>query len=65
MQLDRFDAGVSFDGEQRIGRLDGTMLPRVAGKNQPRVSLTNQPDEFVHLPSANLPRLVHNHDRAG
>ena len=64
VQLNRPDAGVSLDGKQRIRSLDRSVLPRVAGKNHPRIALASEPQQFEHLPSANLPRLVHDHDRA-
>ena len=59
VQFDRPDAGMSFDGQQRIRSLDRPMLARVARQNQPRIPLAHQPDQFQHLPPANLPGLVH------
>ena len=41
------------------------MLPRIAGKNHTGIVLARETQKFEHLPSANLPRLVHNDDRAG
>ena len=56
---------MALDGEQGIRSLDSAMLPGVAGKNHPGIVLASKTQQFQHLPSANLPRLVHNHDRTG
>jgi hypothetical protein len=55
---------MAFDGKQGIRSLNRSVLPRVAGENQPSVSLMDQPDKLQHLPPANLPRFVHHDDGA-
>ena len=64
VQFDRLHSGMAFDGEQSIRSLNRSVLPRVAGENQPSVSLMDQPDKLQHLPPANLPRFVHHDDGA-
>ena len=59
VQFNGPDTGMPLDGQQRIRCLDRPMLARVARQNQPRIPLAHQPDQFQHLPSANLPGLVH------
>jgi len=39
------------------------MLPRVTGKNHSRISVTGQTQQCEHLPSTNLPSLIHDHNR--
>ena len=64
VQFDRLHSGMAFDGEQGIRSLNRSVLPRVAGENQPSVSLMDQPDKLQHLPPANLSRFVHHDDGA-
>ena len=64
VQFNRLHSGMAFDGEQGIRSLNRSVLPRVAGKNQPSVSLMDQPDKLQHLPPANLSRFVHHNDCA-
>ncbi len=59
VQFDRPNPGVTFDCQERVGRLDRPMLPSVAGQDQPRVMLAAQSNQFEHLPSANLTGLIH------
>jgi hypothetical protein len=40
------------------------VLPRVAGKDHARVAFASEVQQFEHLPSANLPRFIHDDDRA-
>ena len=53
-----------FDGAQGIRSLYRSVLPGVAGENQPSVSLVDQTHEFQHLPPANLARFVHHNHGA-
>ncbi len=39
VQFDRFHSSMAFDGQQSIRILNRPVLPRVAGQNQPAVSL--------------------------
>ena len=55
---------MSFQREQRIRSLDRSVLAGVARQHQPGVALAHQPDQVTHLASANLSRLVHQHNRA-
>jgi hypothetical protein len=64
VQFDRLHSGMAFDGEQSIRSLNRPVLPRVAGENQPSMSLMDQPDKLQHLPPANLSRFVHHDDSA-
>src|SRR5208283_4461679 len=64
LQFDRLHSGMAFDGEQGIRSLNRSVLPRVAGKNQPSMSLMDQPDKLQHLPPANLSSFVHHNDCA-
>jgi len=64
VQFDRLHSGMAFDGEQSVRSLNRSVLPSVAGKNQPSVSLIDQPDKLQHLPPANLTRFVHHDDGA-
>ncbi len=58
-----FDSAMLFDGTQRIGGGYGSMLARVAGKNQASVLLLNETDQFAQLPPADLAGLVHHDNR--
>src|ERR1019366_4003460 len=55
---------MAFDGEQGIRSLNRSVLPGVAGENQPSVSLMDQPDKLQHLSPANLTSFVHHNDGA-
>jgi hypothetical protein len=59
-----FTPAVPLDGEQRVRRLNRPMLPRVAGKDYAGIPFLCQPQQFEHLPSADLPGFVHDDDRA-
>ena len=64
VKFNRLHAGIALDGKQGIRSLDCPVLSCVAGKNHPRITFASEAQQFEHLPSANLPRLVHHHDRA-
>ena len=44
VKLDRLDTGIPFNGHQRIGRRNRSMLARVARQNHPRLTFPRQPE---------------------
>ena len=63
VQLHRPHSGMALDREQGVRSLDRAMLSRVARKYQPRIPFPDKTNQFEHLASTNLARLVHNDDR--
>ena len=61
MQFDWLDAGMPFNRQQCVGRLDRSMLARITRQNHPCISFSHQPEQFKHLTTANLSGLVHNY----
>lgn len=57
------EAGIFFDGAQRVGRLDRTVLTRIAGQYDAALVTLNIFQKLQHLFTANLSRLVHDHER--
>ncbi len=57
--------GVAFDGAQRVGSLNRTVLARVAGQNYPTAVQFRELQKCQHLARTELPGFIDDHDRSG
>ncbi len=62
-QFGGLEARVLFYGPERVGCLDGSVLARVTGENDPAAVPFDERQQFQHLFAADLSGLVHQDNR--